>query len=177
MELKETEKAFKRFRDYVVSQSRANLTRGKKNGTGSLYRSISGEVVMDGNYGIVGFSMDDYGKFQDQGVKGANPSLVKNGKQKAPNSPFSFKSKQPPAKFIESWAKSHNIRLRNEKGQYERGNYKTIGFIIAKRIFAQGIKPSLFFTKPFEDGYKRLLDELGPSFGDDLDTIIDDTLK
>ena len=55
MELKETQATIKRFRDYVVSQSRANLTRGRKNVTKSLYNSIKGEIVSEGNYTIVGF--------------------------------------------------------------------------------------------------------------------------
>jgi hypothetical protein len=40
-----------------------------------------------------------------------------------------------------------------------------LGFWLQKRIFAQGIKPSLFFTKPFEAAFKRLPDELIEKFG------------
>ncbi len=48
---------------------------------------------------------------------------------------------------------------------FAKGGYKTLGFWLQKRIFAQGIKPSLFFTKPFEDAFKRLPNELIEKFG------------
>ena len=111
--------------------------------------------------------------YQDLGVKGKNPSLVKNGKQKAPNSPFKYKTKMPPMKSLMGWAKKKNIRFRDSQGKYTRGNYQTIAFWLQKRIFAQGIKPSLFFTKPFEKAYKELPDMLANDFGIDFDKFLD----
>lgn len=178
MELKNARLAIDRFRKYVIQQSRNNLTKQKHNVNKSLYNSLTSEVVSDKNYFLIGFNMNIYGKFLDKGVKGANPSLVKNGKQKAPNSEYRFKNKQPPVKPLAEWAKKKNIRLRDEKGQYKKGNYKTIGFILSRRIFAQGIKPSLFFTKPFEDGLKKYISkDIMNGFGGDIDTIIDNSLK
>ena len=178
MELKETKELLTKFKNYVIQQSRSNLSKGNKNDSSKLYNSIKGEVITENNYSIVGFTMSEYGMYQDQGVKGANPSLVKNGKQKAPNSKFRFKTKRPPSKPLEDWAKRKNIRLRNEKGEFKKGNYKTIGIILANRIFAQGIKPSLFFTKPFEAGYKKYIDtDLIKAFGNDVDTMVDYELK
>jgi len=46
---------------------------------------------------------------------------------------------------------------------------------LQKRIFAQGIKPSLFFTKPFEAAFKRLPDELIEKFGLDAMNLFKDT--
>ena len=66
----------------------------------------------------------------------------------------------PPVKPLSEWAKSKNIRLRDEKGKFKKGNYNTIGFLIARSIYRKGIKPSLFFTKPFEQAFKKLPDEL-----------------
>ena len=170
MQLNEVNKTLNKFGKYVVSQSRANLTRGKKNYTNNLYESIT--YIVEEDSSRIYFEMDDYGMFQDQGVKGKNPKLVKNGKQKAPNSKFSFKNKMPPQKPLREWAKSKNIRLRDSKGKYQKGSYQTIGFILQKRIFAQGIKPSLFFTKPFAKAFKNLPPELGNSFGIDIEKIL-----
>jgi hypothetical protein len=124
--------------------------------------------------------MPDYGFYQDEGVKGADPNQVsKNAKikgQQAPNSRFKFKRRIPSAPF-EQWAKFRNIRLRDAKGKFKKGNYKSIGYIIAKNVWARGIKPSLFFTKPFEDGYKKYIDtDLIKAFGDDIETLIDYTI-
>ena len=175
--LTNTKEVLEAYKKYVIQQARSNLSKGNKNVSKQLYNNIKGEILEENNYFILGFQMPDYGFYQDEGVKGSNPSLVKNGKQKAPNSRFSFKSKLPPSKFLEQWAKQKNIRLRDEKGKFKKGNYKTIGFILAKRVFAQGIKPSLFFTKPFEAGYKKFIDtDLIKAFGSDIDTLIDYTL-
>jgi hypothetical protein len=178
----EVEKVLKRFKDYVIQQSKSNLSKDKKNNTKGLYNSIKGEVVYEKGFSIVGFSMDNYGQFIDKGVKGADPSKVsKNAKitgQQAPNSPYSFKTKRPPSKYLEQWAKQKNFRLRDEKGKFTQGNYKTIGIILAKNIWARGIKPSMFFTKPFEAGYKKYIDvDLMKAFGEDIETIIDYNLK
>lgn len=176
--LTNTKEVLEAYKKYVIQQARSNLSKGNKNVSKQLYNNIKGEILEENNYFILGFQMPDYGFYQDEGVKGSNPSLVKNGKQKAPNSRFSFKSKLPPSKFLEQWAKQKNIRLRDEKGKFKKGNYKTIGFILAKRVFAQGIKPSLFFTKPFEAGYKKFIDtDLIKAFGSDIDTLIDYTLR
>ena len=175
--LTSTKEVLEAYKKYVIQQARSNLSKGNKNVSKQLYNQIKGEIVFENNYFLLGFSMPDYGFYQDEGVKGSNPSLVKNGKQKAPNSRFSFKSKLPPSKVFELWAKQKNIRLRDEKGKYKKGNYKTIGFILAKRVFAQGIKSSLFFTKPFEAGYKKYIDtDLIKAFGDDIETLIDYTI-
>jgi len=178
----ETEAVIKRFRDYVIQQSRSNLSKSKHNNTKALYNSIKGEIVTENGFTIVGFSMDDYGMFVDKGVKGADPSQVsKNAKikgQQAPNSPYSFKTKRPPSKHLELWAKQKNFRLRDKKGKFAEGSYKTIGIILSKNIWARGIKPSLFFTKPFEAGYKKYIDvDLLKAFGQDVETMVDVNLK
>jgi hypothetical protein len=57
-------------------------------------------------------------------------------------------------------------------------SYEQTGYLISRSIFQKGIKPSLFFTKPFEAGYKKYIDtDLFKAFGQDLDTIVDVNLK
>jgi hypothetical protein len=114
------------------------------------------------------FEMEDYGVFQDKGVSGT---------EKKYNTPYSYKSKMPPLKPLADWAKSRNIRLRDEKGKFKKGSYNTIGFLIARSIYRKGIKPSLFFTKPFEQGFKKLPNELINSFGLDVEDFLAFTLK
>jgi len=73
------------------------------------------------------------------------------------------------------WAKARNIRLRDEKGKYKKGNYRTIGFILQRSIYEKGIKPSLFFTKPFEKAFDNLPPELVERFALDIDNLLDFT--
>tara|TARA_R110000796_G_scaffold154447_2_gene271141 strand:+ start:874 stop:1380 length:507 start_codon:yes stop_codon:yes gene_type:complete len=166
--LKNVQESLNKFAKYVVQQSRSNLTKNKKNVSKSLYDSIEYDLNVSPNRLLISFIMDEYGMFQDKGV---------SGKKKKYNTPYRYTNKMPPIKPLADWAKFKNIRLRNEKGQYGKGNYKTIGFLIARSIFNKGIKPSLFFTKPFEKAFERLPDELVKSFGLDLDDLLDFTTK
>lgn len=179
MEKSEVQKELEKFRNYVIEASKKNLVRLKKKSTGSLYNSLEGEVKASANSISIQFSMDEYGLYQDEGVKGADPSKVSpNAKirgQQAPNSRFKFGSGSHAGTWpqftssIAKWAQSKNIRLRDEKGKFKKGNYKTIAHIIARNIYSRGLKPSLFFTKPFEKAFKKLPQELVEKYG--LDAI------
>ena len=168
MKQSEVQEELNRFSKSVIKEARKNLTTLKRNNTKGLYESLKGNVKAMPNSLSIEFEMNLYGQFQDKGVKGKNPSLVKNGVQKAPNSPYSFKNKMPPMEPLSRWAQKKNIRFRNADGTYAKGGYKTLGFWLQKRIYAQGIKPSLFFTKPFEAAFKRLPDLLIEKFGLDM---------
>lgn len=157
-----------KFGKYVVQQSRTNLTKGKKNVSKSLYDSIGYNLNVSPNSFSLSFIMDEYGMYQDKGVSGT---------RKKYNTPFSYKNKMPPIKPLADWAKFKNIRLRNDKGQFSKGNYKTIGFLISRSIFRKGIKPSLFFTKPFERSFKNLPDEVIEAFGLDIKEFLQFTTK
>ena len=165
-----------KFAKEVIKQSRANLTRDKKNVDRKLYDSLGYDLRVHKNSFSLEMFMEFYGKFQDKGVKGADPSQVsKNAKikgQQAPSSPYSFKNKRPPSEPIAEWAKKRGLRLRDEKGRFAKGDYKSIGYIVAKNIWARGIKPSLFFTKPFEANFERLPDDIIEAFGLDIDTLL-----
>jgi hypothetical protein len=164
--LEQTQATLLKFRNYVIQQSRSNLTKNRKNDTKKLYNSLKGEIVTENNYSIVGFSMDLHGLFVDKGVKGSKSSA------KAPNSPYSFKSKMPPVAVIAKWVKRRGLKGRDKNGRFIKDN--TLAYLISRSIFQKGMKPSLFFTKPFEAGYKKYIDiDLLKSFGDDLDTMID----
>lgn len=163
----EVESVLKRFRDYVIKESRSNLTRLKKNGSKELYNSIKGEVVTENNFSIVGFTMLDYGYYQDVGV---------SGKLKKYNTPYSYKNKMPPAKAFDKWIVRKGIAPRSSGGQFQ--SRKSLQYAIARSVFLNGIKPSLFFTKPFEAGYKKYIDvDLLKAFGQDIETILDYNLK
>lgn len=170
-ELQNVNDVLKRFRDYVIQQSRSNLSKSNKNVSKELYNSLKGEILTEGNYSIVGFKMADYGQFQDQGVRGKSSSA------KAPNSPFRFGSgtgkKGGLTKSILEWVKAKRFQFRNkENGKFM--SYEQTGFLISRSIFHKGIKPSLFFTKPFEAGYKKYIDtDLMKAFSQDVDTIVD----
>ncbi len=158
MQKAEVQKALERFRDHVVSVSKRNLTNSKKNSSKKLYNSIKGNVKAMPNSFSMEFTMEDYGVFQDAGVSGT---------KKKYNTPYSYKSKMPPAKAFDKWIVRKGLAPRKSGGQFT--SRKSLAFLIARSVFRNGIKPSLFFTKPFEAAYKNLPQELVEAYG--LDAI------
>ena len=151
-----------KFKDYVIQQSKSNLTRLKKNSSKNLYNSIKGEAKAMPNSFYLNFEMEPYGKFIDKGV---------NGKKTTYSTPYSYKTKMPPPSKLDKWIVRKGLAPRNKDGKFSGrtinsvGFKKSIQFLIARKIFMYGIKPSLFFTKPFEKAYKQLPDELVEKYG------------
>lgn len=168
MDLKHTKETLEKFAKYVVTQSRANLTRQKKNYSKSLWDSIGYDLDVRKNSFSLDLLMNEYGIYQDKGVSGT---------EKKYNTKFSYKTKMPPIKPLADWAKFKNIRLRDDKGRFAKGNYKTIGYLISRSIYKKGIKPSLFFTRPFEKSFANLPDEIIKGYGLDLDDFFDFTTE
>jgi hypothetical protein len=174
----ELNKTLKAFGKYVVDQSKANLEKDGKGG-GELYNSVSYNLIQEANAFLLEFLMEDYGMFQDKGVKGADPENISpNTKirgQQAPNSPYRFGSGSKRGTFktfqskMAEFAKKKNIRFRNKKGQFAKGGYKSMGYVIAKNIYNRGLKPSYFFTKPFEQAFANLPDDLLNQFAIDVE--------
>jgi hypothetical protein len=155
-----------RFIKHVVSQAKRNLTTTGKNASKKLYNSIQGEAKAFPNSIGIYFDMEDYGFFQDKGVSGI---------KKKYNTPFSYKTKMPPPSAFDKWTIRRGIAPRNTKGQFQ--TRKGLNFAIARSIFEKGIKPSLFFTKPFESAYKNLPDELIDKYGLDVIELFDSIMK
>jgi hypothetical protein len=162
------QKELSRFGKYVVQQSRSNLSKKDKNVSSKLYNSIGYESKANPNSFEFSFSMLDYGNFQDKGV---------SGKEKRYDTPYAYTNKRPPSQPLAEWAKKRNIRLRDDKGRFSKGNYKTIGIILANSIYKKGIKPSLFFTRPFNLAYAKLPEELVEAYSLDLDNFLKFTLN
>ena len=163
-----------RFAKYVVSQSRANLTRGDKNVSKELWNSLQGNVKVSKNSFELTFLMEDYGVFQDKGVKG------KKSSSKAPNSPFRFGSgrgkKGGLTNGIDKWVRRRRFQFRDKKtGKFM--SYQTTAFLITRSIYNKGIKPSLFFTKPFEKAFKGLNEELVQAYMLDVEKFMATTIK
>ena len=163
---KETEKYLNDFAKYVIQQSRSNLTKGGKNVNKNLYNSLDKEIEVGANSFRMAFLMEDYGTFQDKGV---------SGKEKKYDTPFSYKSKRPPLKPITDWVKNRRFQFRQKNGKFM--SYQSTAFLVRNSIFKKGIKPSLFFTKPFEKAFERLPDELIEAYGLDVEQFLEYTIN
>lgn len=160
----------KYFANEVINRSKSNLTQKKKNVNKNLYNSLNYELkVSKANSFSLSFMMEDYGKFIDKGVKGRDSSL------KAPNSPYQFKNKMPPLKSLDGWIVKRGIATRDKKGRFV--SREGLKFAIAKSIQTKGIETTNFFTKPFENAFKRLPEDIINAYALDLENLLKFTLK
>lgn len=155
-----------RFKDYVVQQSKSNLTRLKKNSSKTLYDSIKGTAKAMPNSFELNFEMEDYGQYQDKGVNGIKSTYT---------TPFSYKDKMPPSKKFDKWMIRKGIAPRDKNGKFI--SRKSMSYAIARKIYLYGIKPSLFFTKPFEKSYEKLPEQLIEKYGLDGLELFNYTIK
>ena len=191
--------ALEEFQRKVVEAAKSNLA--KKNASGNLSKSIKGDMQVMPNSIRLFFEMEAYGWFQDEGVKGKDPGALPKpgakskdgkttlkgskwyGKQKAPNSQFRFGTgsgaKGGLTRGLDKWIVRRGIAPRTKSGQFM--SRKTLKFLMARSIYLSGIKPTMFFTKPFEKAYKELPNELIEKYGLDMEnllvSIIDESLK
>lgn len=149
-----------RFGKFVVQQARSNLTKGKHNFNKSLYNSLQYNIFYAEDGFTMTFSMEEYGQYQDLGVKGAGGTRKttsafnrrnnkgKIWKQKAPNSPFKYKDKKPPVSAFKEWAQSKGLNP----------------YAVRESVYRQGIAPTKFFTTPFRLGFNKLPPEIAAAF-------------
>lgn len=168
--MQNTEQTYKYLNDfakYVIQQSRSNLTKGNKNVNKNLYNSLDSQIEVSANSFRLAFLMENYGEFQDKGVSGT---------KKKYNTPFAYSTKRPPLKPIQDWVTKRRFQFKNkESGKFM--SYKSTAYLIAGGILKNGIKPSLFFTKPFEKAFERLPDELVEAYGLDLEQFLQYTIN
>ena len=172
--LSNVEKELKNFAKYVVTKSRMNLRSSGKSSSGDLSKSLDSNVKVSKNSFELSFLMEDYGVFQDKGVKGKSSSA------KAPNSPFKFGTgtgrKGGLSEGINKWVKRKRFQFRDKKsGKFL--SYDSTAFLISRSIYQKGIAPSLFFTKPFEKAFKNLNKDLVEAYKLDVEQLMKNTIN
>ncbi len=154
--MSEFRKALEKYANYVIRQSRSNLTKKKNNASKQLYNSLEYRIKGD----KVSFLSEDYGTFIDKGVKGAKSTYPESSA-----SPFKYTNKQPPSKAFDKWSIRKGIAPRDKQGRFV--SRQSLNFLIARSIKNKGIRATLFFTKPFERGLDLYGDEIVEGFLND----------
>lgn len=166
MQLDNFKKALEVFRDKVVEESKKNLRKEGKGG-GALENDLKGgEVKVTDRSLQFEIEMPYYGVFQDKGVSGTKRKY---------NTPYSYTNKMPPPSKLDKWTVRKGIAPRDEKGRFL--TRKSIQFAIARSIFYNGIKPSLFFTTPFKKYAKDLPSQLETAFSLDTEAFLEFVTK
>jgi hypothetical protein len=156
------------FKEFVVLNSKRNLVIQGKNTFGNLSKALDESKVSVGKNSFqLDFTMPMYGQFQDKGVSGTKTVYA---------TAFSYKTKMPPTNKLDKWIVKKGIAPRNKEGKFV--SREGLKFAIARKIFLYGIKPSLFFTKPFEEGYTKFINtELEKAFAIDAVKLFKHSLK
>ena len=160
--LKNVQQELNRFAKYVIQQSRTNLTKGKKNSSKALYNSLDYDLNVSPNSFSMSFLMEDYGVFQDKGVSGI---------KKKYNTPYSYTNKMPPPSKMDKWIVRKGLKgVRGKDGKFI--SRKSLQFMIARSIYNKGIKPSLFFTKPFKKAFTNLNKDIIKAYQLDVEELL-----
>jgi len=173
MDAVKTQSTLESFNKYVIQQARTNLTKGRHNVDKKLYNSLKGFVSVAPRSFSLAIEMEDYGKFQDKGVKGKFSST------KAPNSPFKFGSgtgqKGGLTNGIINWVTKKRFQFKDRQtGKFL--SYKETANLITRSIYRTGLKPTEFFSKPFDRAFKQLPDDLIEAYGLDVETFLQYTI-
>jgi len=177
MELKNVDAFLNAFAKNIVDSAKKNLvddhdgpTQGMKS-LGGLYDSISYSYNKSEEEIIIGFLMQDYGKFVDKGVRGKTSTYPETS---AALSKFHYGSGNFPKgglrNGIKAWLKRKRFQWRDKQGRFM--SYESMTYIISRSIYNKGIKANLFFTKPFEAGLRVLSKDLGNAFLLDVESAI-----
>ena len=158
--MSEVQKYLDGFKRSIISEAKRNLSKQKT--TGGLSKSLESRVKESKNSIEITFKMDAYGFFQDRGVKGKERGKSLSG--------FKYKDKAPPPKAFDKWAiKKLPKATRNSKGQFV--SRKSLTFALSRYIYKNGIKPTLFFTKPFTKYTQNLPTDIIKKYSLDIEKL------
>ena len=161
------------FGKSVVNKAKGILKRKKKVVSGKLLNSISYKLKKDNDGLTVQFMMVDYGTFVDKGVSGT--------KQKRTYVDYKGKRKDTPYEFgktrdggltrgLDNWIVRRGIAPRDAKGRFI--SRKSLKFLIARKIYTQGIQGISFFQKPLQLGMRDFYNKVGKAVKEDIQNII-----
>lgn len=165
--------SFDKFGKYLVQQSRSNLTREGHKNTSKLYNSLSYDLKESKNSIEFTFNMETYGEFLDKGVRGAGGVRKTTSNFRSTNNKgklWKIKAKKSKYRF----GKSGGISPTHFKDWAESKGLSA--FAVAKSVYHQGIETTLFYSKPFERGYKRFPDEVVEAYALTIDNLLENTL-
>tara|TARA_R100001440_G_scaffold16711_1_gene28264 strand:- start:13548 stop:14093 length:546 start_codon:yes stop_codon:yes gene_type:complete len=180
MELNKLNDIMRQFVRQVVVEAMSNVPFKKT--SGKLKNSINGDYIPETQTAF--FTMLEYGKYQDLGVKGTQSGKSVGKKFYGSQArEYKYTNNMPPPSALDSFVVRKGFAPRDSRGRFlpravnKVGFQKSIAFLIARSIFGKGIKPSLFFTKPFIKYYKDLPNKVLQAFGDDFEIELIKTLN
>jgi len=170
MKTKNVKKVFDLFGKKTVKTARGILNAQGKNASGDLSSSLGYYLNVKDGVVELRFLGAPYADLVDKGVRGSKSSA------KAPNSPYSYTTKQPPSNVIDKWVVRKGLSgARNDKGQFIKR--KSLVFLIARSIKLYGVKPSNFFSDALNEGMRTLPKNVAKAYVKDAAAFIQTVTK
>ena len=164
--MKNLSKVLGKFGKDVTKDAKKNLSRNGSNSTGKLNNSIEYKLKEDAKGFELSIWMEHYGMLLDAGQLGKKKKILK-GWNKSIFIPRGkgFTTKYPNIGAIRNWIRqkpiSSNLSLNS------------LSFLIARKIFNEGIQPRLFMSDAYNKHEKTLENELLGGIDKDIDDQID----
>jgi len=161
------------FGKSVVNNAKGILKRKKKVVSGKLLNSISYKLKKDNDGLTVQFMMVDYGTFVDKGVSGTQQKRTYvDYKGKRKDTPYEFGKTRDGGltRGLDNWIVRRGIAPRDAKGRFI--SRKSLKFLIARKIYTQGIQGISFFQKPLQLGMRDFYNQVGKAIKEDIENII-----
>jgi len=161
------ERELQEFAKEVIKKSKANLKRLNKKASGDLINKMNYNLNESKNSFSLGIGWPEnnggkYANFVNYGVKG-----VQSGKSLKN---YRYKDKKPPLRFLVTW-------LKQKRGRFRERTLRQQAFAVQNIIYKRGLKPTEFFSKPFEEEFKKLPDEIIEAYGLDLEDFLEFVFK
>jgi hypothetical protein len=172
----EVERVLRDFGRRVNKKARENLKK-KGNDTGKLSKSLFLSVKENPNSISMDMLWANYGKFIDEGVRGAGGVRKTTSKFSSRNNKgklWKIKAKGSQYEFGKS-GKYSGISYKKFEGWAKRKGLNP--HAVAKAVWHQGIETTNFFTTPFEEEYPSLPDDILDAYGLDLENTLKFILK
>lgn len=118
-----------------IEKLRASLQNNNRVETGSLQSSMIPVVDSSPNYFSITILSNKYGKFVDKGVSGTKVKY---------NTPYSYKTKQPPVTAMKEFIANRGI-VPKEGNTPEA--ITSLAYLIARSIKSRGLKPTKFVSE------------------------------
>lgn len=152
------------FAKKVIQQARRNLTIFSGNKTKALHKSFKRDIKVFKNAISTSIFALDYWKFPNYGVKGIVSGKSLSGfRFKSKGGKTGLKGMPPPGAF--------------KTDKINRPVSDSRAFATAVTVFKFGIKPTEFFSKPFETAFKKLVKDVDKAYGLDVEKFIKIKIK
>ena len=166
------QKALKDFGNRVNAKAKKNVL--KHSDTKALAKSLDLQVKVNPNSFELDMLWLDYGKYIDEGVRGAGGVRKTTSKYKTTNNKGKlWKIKAKGSRF--KYGKSGGISAKHFKGWASRKGISP--YAVAKAVYHQGIETTNFFTDPFNQEFAKLPDELVEAYALDVEDLLEFALK